>query len=86
MVGWIFLQVFACDGVGCVIDSVVWECVEWQVLFIFLSKFFGRGYVYNMVGCSVIPIACAQILEVKCSNQPNVDGRGCHRYSLVSTV
>jgi hypothetical protein len=62
MVGWIFLQVFACDGVGCVIDSVVWECVEWQVLFIFLSTFFGRGYVYNMVGCSVIPIACAQIL------------------------
>jgi hypothetical protein len=68
----------------------VWcvECAEWKVLFNFLSKFFGRGYVYNVVGCSVIPIACAQILEVKYSNQPNVDvdGRGCHRYSLVSTV
>jgi hypothetical protein len=40
MVGWIFLQVFACDGVGCVIDSVVWESAEWQVLF-FCPSFLG---------------------------------------------
>jgi hypothetical protein len=25
-------------------------------VYLFLSKFFGRGYVYNMVGCSVIPV------------------------------
>jgi hypothetical protein len=31
----------------------------------FLSKFFGRGYVYNVVGCHVIPVACGKILEVK---------------------
>jgi len=44
--------------------------------------------LYNVVGYCVILVACAQILEMKCSNQPNgcVDGRGCHRYSLVSTV
>lgn len=29
------------------------------------------GDVYSVVGCSVILVVCAQILEVKCSNQPS---------------
>jgi hypothetical protein len=48
MVGWIFLQVFACDGVGCVIDSVVWERLcgvgECRVAgFIFFVQVFWEG-------------------------------------------
>ena len=30
----------------------------------------GGVYTNNVVGCHVIPVACAQILEVKLSNQP----------------
>jgi hypothetical protein len=40
----------------------VWWCTESMS---FLSKFFWRGYAYNVVDCHVIPVACAQILEVK---------------------
>jgi hypothetical protein len=31
------------------------QCAEWKLIY-FLSKFFGGGCVYNVAGCSVIPV------------------------------
>ena len=55
-------------------------CV-WRVFKVFLTKFFGRGYMNNVVGCHVILVPCAQILETKCSNQPS--GKRCLTMSQV---
>lgn len=63
-------------------------CAVRVFLLFFCPSVLGVDMLYNVVGYCVILVACAQILEMKCSNQPNgcVDGRGCHRYSLVSTM
>lgn len=42
--------------------GVLW-CTERE--YVFGSSFVGRGYVYNVVGCHVIPVDCGQISEVK---------------------
>lgn len=67
--GRIFLQVFvvvACD-MWC---AQVWCAV--RVFFImFCPSVLGVDMLYNVVGYCVILVACAQILEMKCSNQPN---------------
>jgi hypothetical protein len=56
-----WLQIVLCfhvmgDGV-CAVWYAVWcvQCAEWKLIY-FLSKFFGGGCVYNVAGCSVIPV------------------------------
>ena len=57
------------------------SCVCGECSKFFLTKFFGRGYMNNVVGCHVILVPCAQILETKCSNQPS--GKRCLTMSQV---
>lgn len=65
-----FLQVGLLVVVGYFV-CVVCMLYGSEICYDFLSKFFGRECVYSVVGCSVILVVCAQILEVKCSNQPS---------------
>jgi hypothetical protein len=60
---------------------VMW-CPGWgrSECYKFLSKFF----LWLVVTLYSHIIACTQILEMKCSNQPKMTR--CHRYSLVSTM
>lgn len=87
----IFLQVFSrvmvvrcvqCD-MQCVICCVMWcvQCVEWKFIY-FCPSFFGRGYVYNMVGCSVIPVVLCPYFGGE-MQQSTICGCGWWRMSQV---
>lgn len=56
----------------------------------FVQVFWEEICVYNVVDCHVIPVVCAQILEVKMQQSTKwmwmVEDVPCHMYCLVSTV